>query len=105
MRVLTLLFRAILFLLFLILAYKNQHHVMVNGLGISWSVPLSVLLLASLLIGALLGITSMVPSWWRSKIKIRDHVRAAEAQLKSDNERASVPQPDVPVTRPPHHGL
>lgn len=62
MKILSWLIRFVVFFALLMLALNNQQLVTINGLsGMSWSLPMAWLLLATLVLGAALGAASMLP--------------------------------------------
>lgn len=106
MRVLGWLVRALLFFFLLVFALKNQHVVPIHGLyGLPVDAPMILVLLGALLAGIALGISAMLPAWWRLKRQVRKLSDALPEAEKAAT--APVPLPDVPLmdAHPPRDGL
>ena len=80
---------AVLFTLFAF-ALNNQHETRVNFFfGQHWQASTNLVVLASLILGVIIGVLGMVPRWWRQR-------RAAQS--------AAVSAPPTPPEPPSAHG-
>ncbi len=100
--------RGLLFVLVLVFALRNQHEVALQGLfGEPVRAPLILMLMAAFLGGAVLGLSSLLPTWWRLRRPAveRSSPEAAVVLQPSPRLDDRVP-PDVPLTEaPPRDGL
>jgi lipopolysaccharide assembly protein A len=93
MQVFTWIFRALLFVLLVVLALHNTHEVVVRlYFGVEWRAPMVLVVLSSFAIGALLGILALLPRLWRKS-------QAHPAQL-AKREGMVVPAPAEPAAAP-----
>jgi len=100
MRVVSWLFRAVLFLAALGFALSNTGITELRFFGVEfvWRAPLVIFLLAFLAAGALLGLLGVLPTWYRMRREIgrlRRELRVAEKAANAAVPR-STPPPDVP---------
>lgn len=91
MRVLTWVFRGILFLILLGFAVKNTGHIDVHYyLGQKWSAPLVLVLLIAFGVGAALGVVSSLGHVLRQRRAIADlERRARDGSTKPDGEMSA----------------
>lgn len=74
------LLRAVIFIALLAFALNNRHETSVKWFfGSEWHSSVASVLLVTFVLGALLGVLAMVPSWWRyrqlTRLQRRDDVR------------------------------
>jgi lipopolysaccharide assembly protein A len=94
MGILTWVFRGLVFAALFAFALNNQHDVVVHGLfGRQWHAPLVIVLLATLMVGCLLGILAMMPSWWRRRTVAQRNKASPAAPADAAK---STPTPQVP---------
>jgi lipopolysaccharide assembly protein A len=65
-------FRAVWFVLLFAFALNNQHEVELKWLmGYAWQAPMVYVVLGVFLLGCAVGLTALLPSWWRHRQKWR----------------------------------
>lgn len=105
MRALTWLLRAAVFFTLFAFALNNQQDASVKWFfGHEWRAPMVFIVLAAFGLGCGLGISAMLPSWWRHRRRVQQlEVRSAQAAGPLDDEPRQVipPSPD----HPPRDGL
>ncbi len=83
MRALIWLLRAALFFALFAFALNNQHDAAVKWFfGQEWRAPMVFIVLAAFGLGCALGISAMLPSWWRQR-------RLAQQQRSAQRETAT----------------
>jgi uncharacterized integral membrane protein len=97
MRIFVWLLRGVVFLILLAFALNNQQIVTVHGFfGTRWQAPLVIVVLASVALGALIGIAGMLQGRWRQ--------RRAPADTPAKAARNAQPAAAAPTTEPvPEH--
>lgn len=109
MRALIWLLRAALFFALFAFALNNQHDAAVKWFfGREWRAPMVFIVLAAFGLGCALGISAMLPSWWRQR-RLAQQQRAVQREtattlldaevLRREGAQASEPQ------HPPRDGL
>jgi putative membrane protein len=103
MRIISWLFRGLLFLVALGFALSNTGVTELRffGLEIVWRAPLVVFLLAFLAAGAVLGLLAVVPTWFRMRrelSRLRRELRVAEKTLASAQQGKTSPDAMDPVS-------
>ena len=97
MRLLSWFVRLVLFLLLVGLALNNLEPATLNLLfGAQWQAPMIVIVLAVLVLGVVLGVVAMLPSWMRHR---RVSLKAEAAQDETGPATAR-PTPQPPAERP-----
>ncbi len=99
MRVVSWIFRTVLFLAALGFALSNTAVTELRFFGVEfvWRAPLVIFLLAFLAAGALLGLLGLLPTWYRMRREIgrlRRELRVAEKAANAASPRSA--PPDVP---------
>lgn len=96
MRALTWLVRAILFFVLFAFALNNQHDAAIKWFfGHEWRAPMVFIVLAAFGLGCALGISAMLPSWWRQRRLARQHRHVPSETVLSQADGH---------TPPPHQG-
>jgi len=103
MRIFVWLLRGAVFLVLLAFALNNQQVVTVHGFfGTKWQAPLVIVVLASVALGALIGIGGMLQGRWRQR---RTASQARAKSVSSPPAQAAVPAADPLPEHPPRDGL
>jgi putative membrane protein len=109
MRALIWLLRAALFFALFAFALNNQHDAAVRWFfGHEWRAPMVFIVLAAFGLGCALGISAMLPSWWRQR-RLAQQQRAAQREtattlLDAELLRRETARPAEPE-HPPRDGL
>lgn len=103
MRIFVWLLRGAVFLVLLAFALNNQQVVTVHGFfGTKWQAPLVIVVLASVALGALIGIGGMLQGRWRQR---RTASQARVKSVSSPPAQAAVSAVDPLPEHPPRDGL
>ena len=98
MRLLSWFVRLILFLLLVGLALNNLEPVTLNLLfGAQWQAPMIVIVLAVFVLGVVLGVVALLPSWMRHR---RAGLKADKAQDSADSTAPPPRTQQPPAERP-----
>lgn len=99
MRPLLWLLRAAVFFALFAFALNNQHDATLKGFfGRAWHAPMVFIVLAAFAAGCALGISAMLPSWWRFRREAQDQRGAPAASTMLDAD----PRPEDPTPEPEH---
>lgn len=98
MRILSWLFRAVLFVAALGFALSNTRTTELRFFGFDfvWSAPLVVFLLVFFVAGLVVGLLALVPTWYRQRREIQRLRRQDEAANRA-SAAAVPPIPDAPL--------
>lgn len=103
MRVLTWLFRGLIFLALFAFALNNNHEVDLHWFfGRAWRAPMVFIVLGAFALGCATGAAAMLPSWWRHRRTANRFKPAREAPPTT--QLAPVESPS-PLNEPPRDGL
>jgi uncharacterized integral membrane protein len=103
MRALVWLFRALIFFTLFAFALNNLQPARVLWFfGVEWHAPMVIVVLVAFAAGSVLGVLSMLPSWWRHR---RDARRLAPPEAPPPAPRANVTPSDFGPVHPPREGL
>ncbi len=108
MRALTWLLRAALFFALFAFALNNQHDAAIKWFfGHEWRAPMVFIVLAAFALGCALGITAMLPSWWRQRrlAQQQRHAARATATTLLDADALSREAPPAEPEHPPRDGV
>ncbi len=98
MRLLTLLFRILLFLALVAFAINNMQQATVNFFfSTSWTTPMVIIVLVAFTCGAVFGVLAMTPSWWHQRRRARR--LETPAVVAPQAAPAASPAPDVTAVR------
>ncbi|HSV68509.1 MAG TPA: LapA family protein [Methylibium sp.] len=103
MRALIWLLRAALFFALFAFALNNQHDAAVKWFfGREWRAPMVFIVLAAFGLGCALGISAMLPSWWRQR-RLAQQQRAVQRETATTLLDAEVlRREDAPTSEPQH---
>jgi lipopolysaccharide assembly protein A len=107
MRALSWLWRAAVFFALFAFALNNQENASVKlFFGHEWRAPMVFIVLAAFGIGCAVGISAMLPSWWRHRriAQQQTNTRRETAKTLLDAELLRATAPQVPEY-PPRDGL
>ena len=109
MRALIWLLRAALFFALFAFALNNQHDAAVRWFfGREWRAPMVFIVLAAFGLGCALGISAMLPSWWRQRRLAQQqravHRETATTLLDAELLRREAAPPAEPE-HPPRDGI
>jgi uncharacterized integral membrane protein len=97
MRVLVWLLRAFIFFSLFAFALNNQQPVTVRWFfGAEWTAPMVLVVLATFALGCTVGVTAMLPGWWRerrSAARLRPTATAAPGTAAASAPAAPEPPP------------
>ncbi len=106
MKYLMWLLKAAIFFTLFAFALNNQHEVQVHFFfGQLWRGPLVLVVLATLVLGIVMGALGMVPRWWRQRRRAKAQLAAAvpNAAVLPNESQAIATQREGPQTS--YHGL
>ncbi len=104
MRALAWLFRAFILFTLFAFALNNQQTAIVHWFfGAEWHTPMVVVVLVAFTVGCVVGVVSMVPSWWRHRRVAKRH--APPVAPPDKKAPATVAPSDFHLEHPPREGL
>ena len=93
MRLITWVFRALIFFILFAFALHNQHPATIKWVfGYEWQSQTVFVVLTAFALGCAVGVVAMVPSWWRHR-----------AHPKPDTPTGPLNPPTTPPERAPEH--
>ena len=93
MRLITWVFRALIFFILFAFALHNQHPATIKwAFGYEWQSQTVFVVLAAFAMGCAVGVVAMLPSWWRHR-----------SQSKQDKPTSPQNPPTNPPERAPEH--
>lgn len=105
MRALTWLLRAAIFFTLFAFALNNQHDAAIKWFfGHEWRAPMVFIVLAAFGIGCGLGVSAMLPSWWRHRRRVQQ-LDALNRPALGPLDAAAPPPASTPPEHPPRDGL